>query len=410
MATWIWFLLNFLSIALLAFYSMMEMACVSFNRIRLQYYVTKGVKRAILLQSLLANPSMLFGTTLIMVNVAIVVGSQCSRESYAAVGWNPNLAPLLQIALVVIFGELAPMFAARRYAEHVALLGAPLLFASAWLLHPFLWFIKLISRLVNRLIGGKEEDDNLFLTAEELQKVLERVLAEQSDDHYTKSQSEELNAIVVNLFQVRGKVAKQVMSPLKQLPILTANSTVAQMRQLVQKQGAPYAIVCHRSLHNIIGMVFVRDLLRAKEGQLLRPFVRPAWFVTEKTPLMHILKQFRHHVGHIAVVLNSKGLAAGVITLDEIVEETLGKRPAPQQAKMMLIDRTFDAETKVAEVNASLGITLDPNGAQTLAELFREHLGHIPEEGDSITLGPFVLTVKEVSLLEVKSIAVTTHH
>src|ERR1700722_3738597 len=91
-----WFLLNILTIILLGFYSMQEMASVSFNRLRLQYYVSKGIKRAIWVQSLLQNPARLFGTTLISVNIAMFIGSECARRTYAALGLNPDWAPLTQ--------------------------------------------------------------------------------------------------------------------------------------------------------------------------------------------------------------------------------------------------------------------------------------------------------------------------
>ncbi|MBA3815689.1 MAG: DUF21 domain-containing protein, partial [Parachlamydiaceae bacterium] len=156
----VWLLCNLLSIMVLAFYSMQEMACVSFNKVRLQYYVSKGLKRAVWLNYLLQNPSRLFGTTLIGVNIALVIGSECSREFHSALGINPDLAPLSQVILVVIFGELAPMFAARHYAENVAMLGVPIVYASARLMSPFLWCLGGISKLCNLIVGGKEIEAN----------------------------------------------------------------------------------------------------------------------------------------------------------------------------------------------------------------------------------------------------------
>lgn len=171
-ALW-WLFFNLLSIFLLGFYSMMEMACVSFNKIRLHYYVYKGNKRAKWLNYLLHHPFRLFGTTLIGVNVSMVVGSECAREFHSAVGLDPDLAPLSQVILVVIFGELAPMFAARLFPEYIAMMGVPLIYASAKLLSPALKLIGLISNLVNFFIKGKSHDADIFLSQEELQNILE---------------------------------------------------------------------------------------------------------------------------------------------------------------------------------------------------------------------------------------------
>jgi len=407
-----WLLLNGASIVLLAFFSMMEMACVSFNKVRLQYYVAKGSKRAIWLQELLRHPTSLFGTTLIMVNIALILGSEMARQCYTALGWNPDLAPLTQVALVVIFGELAPMFAARRYAESVAMGGMPLLYASTWLLHPFLKIIKAISFLGHRLFGGKEDSGDIFLSVEEIQKILQRVLEEQDGERPHPSDGDGLNAIAANIFLLRAKNAQQVMTPLKDVPMLPSTATVAQLRSAVQRSGICFAPIYHRTTHNVIGIAFPRDLLYCQETQRLREVVRSPWFVTENSALMQILKQFRSNGEGVAVILNATGHASGIITLSDVMEEIFGKREILEQESLhrIIVDRTFPATNTVSAVNAQLGIILDKRGHLTLTELMKEQLGHTPELGEVISIGAFDLAVKEASLLEPKSIAITTHH
>src|SRR5271168_1923794 len=114
-----WLSLTILCIAVQGVYSMLELASVSFNRVRLEYYVAKKIKRAMWLHYLLQKPSRLFGTVMLGVNVALQIGSQTSREFYSSVGLDPDLAPLTQVFLVVILAELTPLFAARRYPESV---------------------------------------------------------------------------------------------------------------------------------------------------------------------------------------------------------------------------------------------------------------------------------------------------
>lgn len=88
---------------------MLELAAVSFNRVRLEYYVSKKIKRAVWLHYLLQKPSRLFGTVMLGVNVALQVGSQSAREFYSSIGLDPNWAPLSQVFLVVILAELTPL-------------------------------------------------------------------------------------------------------------------------------------------------------------------------------------------------------------------------------------------------------------------------------------------------------------
>ena len=121
-----------------AFFSMMEMSCVSFNKVRLQYYVSKGNIRAKWISELLNSPAKLFGTTLIGVNAALQFGSECARQFYQSLGLSPDWAALSQIFLVLILAELAPMFAARRYAEHVCMLGIPIIYVFSKVMVPLI--------------------------------------------------------------------------------------------------------------------------------------------------------------------------------------------------------------------------------------------------------------------------------
>ncbi|MBP7075396.1 MAG: DUF21 domain-containing protein, partial [Rhabdochlamydiaceae bacterium] len=150
------FLLTLILICLViqGFFAMLEMACVSFNKVRLQYYVSKGNKRAIWLNDLLHHPGRLFGTALICINAALQIGSEASRRLYESLHFSPDLAPITQVIIVLIFAEIAPLFAGRRYAEHAAMIGVPVLYAMSYLLRPLIWLFDGFCRIVHKLIGS----------------------------------------------------------------------------------------------------------------------------------------------------------------------------------------------------------------------------------------------------------------
>lgn len=406
-----WFAFNILSVIVLAFYSMLEMACVSFNRVRLQYYVSKGYKRAIWLNSLLQHPALLFGTTLIGVNIALVIGSECAREFYSSLGLNPDLSAFSQVILVVIFGELAPMFAARRYPENVAMLGIPLIYASAKLMTPFLYVLDLITKGANYFIGGKGEEVNLYLTQEELQNII----AEQSDEVPLLSDTQEFSAITTNIFGLRTKDALQIMEPLDTKNVLSANATVEEMELHLAKSGVNFVPIYHNELNNIIGIVYPRDVLRASDSKRLRDYSKAPWFVTGSTTLMVLLKRFRTNSENVAIILNQAGKAVGIVTIDDVLEELFGsgtygrKLTAHHHLKnLMLIEKTYPAETTVAELQSQYGVLIDQNPAATLAEVVTMRLNHTPEKGESVFVEPFELTVKETTLMGIKSITIST--
>lgn len=410
-ASW-WLFFNILSILILAFFSMTEMACVSFNKIRLQYYFSKGNKRAIWLNYLLHNPSRLFGTTLIMVNLAMVVGSQCAREFHSALGLNPDLAPLSQVIIVVIFGELAPIFAARLYPEHVAMTGAFVIYFTAKLLSPVLWIISGISKLSNYLVGGRESVENFYINEEELLKLLE----EQEDDvrpYRGEGATEDFNTITSNIFKMNEKEAQQIMIPIEATTMIAATASVLDARYLMEKTKERFLPIYLKEMYNVIGIAFPRDLIRAADNKKLRDYCPPPWFITQYTSIFQILKQFRSNNQSVAVVLDDKGRTVGIISLDNIMEAVFGKTlPVKEgfkiEAPQLIIERTFPGSMTVKEFNEQFDVKLSEDSTLTLAALVIKTLGHMPEEGEEVSIGPFEIKVKETSLLEVKSVTISS--
>jgi CBS domain containing-hemolysin-like protein len=375
---------------------MLEMACVSFNRVRLQYLVQQGQRRASWLNTLIGNPSRLFGTTLIGVNVALQVGSECSRLFYSALALPPAIAPLSQVLLVLIFAELAPMFAARRYAEHVSMLGVPVIYASSIVLKPVTWSFSCISRAANRLMGASGQDDNIFITRDELQRVFE-----EPEDDTPPSGATDDSSLVANIFALRTKTVGQVLEPLSAIPMLPSNVTVGGMRELLQHwPGHSFIPIYHRTRRNIVGIAFPRDLIRCSDQDALLKHARAPWFLTRTARILRVLKQFRQNKQSLAVILSDKGSAMGIVTLDGIVSEVFGPQEGnlnvlePESAQHRFIEKTFPAETAVAEFNERFHADLPIDKGESLEALMEQVLGHEPEEGESLRIGGYELTAE----------------
>ncbi|CDR33672.1 hemolysin family protein [Criblamydia sequanensis] len=404
-----WLLANFLTIISLAFFSMFEMAAVSFNKVRLHFYVSKGLLRAKWLSELLQNPSKLFCTTLIGVNVSMFVGSECAREFHEALGINPNWSPLSQVLLVIIFGELAPMFAARHYPETVAMSGIPIIYFSSKLLSPLIYILSVISKFANKLMGSKKmEEDGLFLSQEELQKILE----EQDEETPHESDHEDINVISSNIFRLRKKLVKDIMTPIQSIPSLPSNATIAQTVNLIKKNDLAYIAVYHDRKENIIGIAKPRDLIRASEAKRIRDYTRAPWFITENSRLTDVLKQFKRSQENIAVILNDRGIAVGITTLDSLLKEIFGQSERSPEEKsnmnLFLQDKTFPGNYTVGEFKRKYGILLAGEEDLTLSDLIKENLSHPAEVGDKVSIGNVDLMVKEASFLEIKSVSITS--
>jgi len=300
------YFLGFTLLALLiqGFFSMLEMACVSFNRVRLQYYVSKGSKRAKWLSKLLHNPTILFGTTLIGVNTAMQFGSELSRRFYLALNLNPDYAPITQIVIVLIFAELVPMFAARRFSEHVTWLGIPIIYFFSLILRPVIFFLGLICRCVNFILRLPAQKVSV-ITRDELQKAFEA-----REEKGQWGESEDLDMITTSIFSLKGQTAKDLMEPLNDHLRVNISETVSTIKKQIKKQTAATILVYEHNPISIVGVMYVRDLLRHKPNESIERSIKNPWFILGSTPVMEIIKQFRVNSQYLAIVLNEKGLPA----------------------------------------------------------------------------------------------------
>jgi CBS domain containing-hemolysin-like protein len=403
-----WFF--FLSIALVCvfiegFFSAFEMACVSFSKIRLEYYANKKEKRAIWLKSLLNKPSYLFGTTLIVINTVLQIGSEASRRFYESIDISPDFAPLTQVIIVLIFGELAPLFAARRHSEHVAYATVPVVYFISRLLTPFVYIIMGISYLVNRLFT-KVHNNFFFFTREEIERAFE--------DKTVSPKVKEQEKIIGNIFSFKNKRAKDIMIKLKNIQMISSKTKLADLRNVLSADYTSFIPVYHISRENIVAIAYPRDLLRLKDEERVMNFSRSPWFITDDIQVIQILQQFRHNNQSLAVVLNSQGEASGILSLDQIIDDIFGQEyELPHNHRLLskvapYIERTLPGDTLISEFNKNFNARLSFGDAKTLSDLVTAVLKHHPSEGEIIKIDNFEITVIEPSLLGAKSLLIKT--
>ena len=386
-----------LSVAIQALFAFFEMACVSFNKVRLQYYVSIGTRRALWLNYLLKTPSRLFGTTLIGITAALVFGSECARRFYESIHLDPDYAFLTQVPIVVVFGELAPMFAARRHPEQAAMFCVPLMIFLARILTPITWTFDALSRLIHRLIG-KQTEVSLFLTREEVRMAFEE----------TETGTDEFNAAVSQIFQLKTLTAGQLMLPLPKVHMVSSHATLSEVRHLLSVHDAPMIPIYHRHLHNIVGIVTLRDLFRLEEHKRVIDVARSPWFVTQGTSVLQLVQQFRRNNQSTAVILAPSGEAVGILTLDQILAEIFGEESSSlvKEETAHYIERTLSGEMSVSDFNKQFEWHLPEGKGTTLSDLILSELDHLPVKDESVQIGDLEFTIDEPSLRGIKTVSV----
>ncbi len=390
-----WLIITLFWTAVLAFYSMQEMACISCNKLRLDFAASQKKRTAIWLQQLLESPQLLFTTTLISVNVAMMISSESSRRLFEAWGFDPNLAPLAEIPLLVIFGELIPMFAARLYPDHASRLGIPILYATACLLSP-------ITNAISYFIQKKEKKPHRpFLSRDELQKLLEEHQA-----GYLGEEQEPEKDIIANIFSLRKLQAFQLMQKLNQVISLSSHTTVGELREIMKKTNQTFFPVYHRTRTKIIGMLYVQKLLNASNNKKIDEYTETAIFIPQDLYSLDIIKKLQEEGAGGAVVISAKGEAKGIIFLDDLIDELFGTEAKKEPQDVRYLEKTISGDTSILEFNEQYDTDFDPQECKTFAELIEKALGRHPHVNDTILIEPFELIVKETSLFKAKTIQI----
>lgn len=376
---------------------MMEMACVSFNRVRLQYYLTKDHKKARYINFLIRRPYRLFGTVMLGVNIALQVGSESSRNCYKALGFSPAYAPFTQIFLVVIFAELLPLTISRKVPERLALWGAPILYYSHYVFYPLIQFIGSLTEGLYYLLNIKKEKLNSTLSRDEFQKALE-----------THHEEQDFNVIATNIFSLSATSADQVCLPLDQVTMLPSTANAKDLRRKIKNTDMEFIPVYHKVRKNVIGIALPKDFVNKRPDDALIHNLHSPWFITAKSKLIRILKEFRDNRSSVAVVLNSSGEPMGILSLSAIFNILFNTTNIAQlkPKTVSVIERTFPGNTPLEDLQKELGIELTRYGVETLAQLVLQLLDTPAEIGTSVITDNLLLEVKEVSLYGIKSVSI----
>ena len=392
-----WLGVNLLCIFIQGFLSMMEMACVSFNRVRLQYYLTKNNKKASYINFLIRRPYRLFGTVMLGVNIALQIGSESSRTCYKLIGIPPEYAPITQIFLVVIFAELLPLAISRKIPEKIALKGAPILYCAHYLFYPLIQCVGGITNIIYFILNIKKETLHSTLSRDELQKTLE-----------THHEEQDFNVIATNIFSLSATSVEQVCQSLDQIPMLSANASVQDFCKLIRRHRVDFVPIYHKVKKNVVGIAFPKNLINRNPNDPVATYLSSPWFVTAKSKLIHVIQEFRKNSSNVAIVLNDNGEPMGALGLHTVFKTLFNTRNIAQlkPKTTSLIERTFSGNTPLSEIENELSISFTDNECKTIAQLMLKLLDTPPEVGASIIINGLLLEVKEISLYGIKTIAI----
>jgi CBS domain containing-hemolysin-like protein len=340
------------------------------------------------------------------------VGLPLPLETGVRIGIAAAIAISVVTYLHVVFGELAPRALSLNYPEQFAKWLAPPILAFTWLAWPFIWVLNGSSNLLLRAIGQKEvSEEESPHSSDELRLLVERA----SEGGSLDSADAE---ILGGVFEFSEKNAREVMTPRTGIVAIPVDSTLDEAISVVEEAGFSRYPVYRETIDDIVGMVHSKDLLkvlrRTPPDFTLGAIMRPVHVVPGSREVEEVLADFKRRKEHLAIVLDEYGGTAGMVTMEDLLEEIVGEildeydeSPAAGTSEASATGaRTIPGDANISELNAELGLTIPEEDYTTVGGYVFGVLGRLPVVGDRVSGGGAQFTVRAVEGRRVKTLAV----
>jgi Mg2+/Co2+ transporter CorB len=396
------------------FFSIAETSMIALNRYRLRHLVAQGHGGARRAAALLRRTDRLLGAILIGNNVAnAAAATLAGLISVKLFGDGKTAYAVSTLAisfLLIVFSEITPKVIGATYPERIALPLAYVLAPLQKIMRPAVWFVNLFARPLLRLAGVRPESQSEApkLTPGEI-----RTLVLESSSFMPKKHV----AILLNLFDLGNIKVQDIMVPRARIESIQLDDDVdAIARQLATSYHVRLPVF-RDSGGDVVGILHMKKILGVPRSQKLdrraiEELLSEPYFVPASTPVLAQLQYFQENRERIALVVDEYGELMGLVTLEDIIEEIIGKftTSLPQAALALAWDEqgvaSADGATPVREINRVLGLDLPTQGPSTLNGLILEHLRDIPEANVSIRVGGVTMEIVHAQGRAVKTVRI----
>jgi len=305
-----------------AFFSGSETALFSLSKVRVRRLQLENVPHSKTVARLLNSPRRLIITILIgnmLVNIfASAAASSVSMSFFGKKGLALSIAAMT--LLILTFGEITPKVIAIRNAERISLFVAPYLSVFSAIVSPLRAALRYIIDIITPLFSRRIKSDKAGLTEEELRKAVELGRRE----GVLGVREEEM---IKRVFTFGDKTAKDVLVPPRRITAVDISTPLSTIRSIIAGQELSRLPIFENKLDNIIGVLYAKDLFVAglKGPFVLRDILREPFYVPPDIKLDELLRRFRAHRIHMALVKNAGGKLIGLVTLQDLLEEIMGE-------------------------------------------------------------------------------------
>ncbi|HTV73695.1 MAG TPA: hemolysin family protein [Candidatus Acidoferrales bacterium] len=377
-----------------AFFSGSEAALISLSRLHARAMVERGIKGSDAIARLLEDRNRLLTSILIGNTIVLLAADSLATLLFIRAG-VPNAAiwsTAMMAVLLLLFGEIMPKTVAVANNERWSARLAPLLERIAWVMTPVVWAFLGVTNLIVRLFGVSATQRGPFVTEDDIRNIVD-VGAEQN------VLEEEEREMIHSVIEFGDTIVREVMTPRPDMVSLDVSASARRALDLVIAEGYSKIPVYEETIDNIVGVVHDRELLIALANgslasQPLRALMRPVTLVPESKRVSELLREMQRDKFSMAVVVDEYGGTAGIVTMEDLLEEIVGEiRDEHDEEEeepirfVSEVEAVVDAGTNIGDVNERLGIHLPDDEFDTIGGLTVGLFGRLPHEGEEVDAG-----------------------
>ena len=384
-----------------AFFAASEIAFISLNDAKIDLQAKEGNKKAKKIKKMLENPSKFLATIQIGITLAGFLSSAFASEAFASELapvlyklvpsvelriWNSISIVLITIVLsyfTLIFGELVPKRLAMKYYEKIAFATIGVIRFISIVTAPFVRFLTFSTNIVSKLFGitGNEEET---VTEEEI-----RMMVDVGEEKGTIDKEE--REMINNVFEFNDKTASEIMIPRKEVYALDMNLSISKvLEEITDNEDFRYSRipVYEETIDEIKGIVYIKDILLSTKNKSVKVknLVKEAYYIPETKPLNELFEDLRKNRKQIAIVIDEYGGTAGIVTMEDILEEIVGEiydeYDLVEDNCEKIDENTYilNGSMSIWETEKALEIEIPEGDYDTLSGYLIEELGRIPSE------------------------------
>ena len=399
------------------FFSAANYALLDFSRARLTEMLESRGQRRRLDQILEMQDGLLLLTAIArtLFNLLIMLAMLAAfLPTDRGIVWSDLVLPLIVAGLIIaVFGVAIPLSWSRHAAEPLLAASMPVLRPLYVVSKPLLIVLHWFDPLIRRLLG-------VPLTPLDTTPVEQEILDAVTEGEKSGAVDEEQKEMIEAVVEFPTLTVEQIMTPRTDVEGIEVNSSLDDVKRIVVEIGHSRIPVYEGDLDHIVGMLYVKDLIGllgapAGNGFDLRTILREAVFVPETKPLRDLLAQFKASKVHMAIVLDEYGGTAGLITIEDVLEEIVGEisdeyeRPEPEPSIHRISERAVEVDGRVYvdDVNDELGIEIpDDEDYDTIGGFVFSTMGRIPEAGETLKFEDMLITITDAEKTRVNKVRI----